>query len=323
MRLIQIAFMWLLGGLGAVLTLMMAMFIVMGVDYVPERVYTMLFIGILCLFFCFRINRSIKNKENEELAAIGNERLAEQKKIQKTIFEGVQGAANILSLGVLSDGSVSKKEVENALDELEGLYFLFTSDNEDGSAELYWDDDWKPYLKLAKDLALDHLKDFEKNVKSVKDADIPEFISSVNGNKLIKKSARAILASHEFKERETDPAYWTLNALAKIIGTDFDFQKAEQSFFKTVASELKISNSDSDAIIFDLLQENRDIQSVEIEKIPTVTKKITKFIFEEFDDVKIIAEMSEGELRDRVPGLSKASANAIIKKLRSFYESDK
>ena len=48
-------------------------------------------------------------------------------------------------------------------------------------------------------------------------------------------------------------------------------------------------------------------------------KKISDFISEEFEDLNEITKISEAELREKVPGLSKAAASAIIKKLSAFY----
>ena len=65
----------------------------------------------------------------------------------------------------------------------------------------------------------------------------------------------------------------------------------------------------------DCFETEKEIILESLQKIPSITQKISDYIGEEYTDFIALSRETPEKLRERVPGLSKAAAQAIIRRL--------
>ena len=94
-----------------------------------------------------------------------------------------------------------------------------------------------------------------------------------------------------------------------------DVNDSELHFYKLIKEGLEVSDEDADKMFSRMMNINKDVLLKNLQNIPTVTQKIADYIGEEYTDLKTLSKETPEQLRERVPGLSKPAAVAIIKKL--------
>ena len=118
-----------------------------------------------------------------------------------------------------------------------------------------------------------------------------------------------------------------LVSLVRVIAADLVFDDNEKKYYDLVAEKLGVSDETKKLILDDAKGGTkaaiRKITLRSLAKIPTVTQKIIDYIDEEFKDLSEISAIKTEEFREKVPGLTKASANAILSKFAKHKEREK
>ena len=118
-----------------------------------------------------------------------------------------------------------------------------------------------------------------------------------------------------------------LVGLVRVIAADLVFDEDEKRYYDLTAEKLGVSDASKKAIL-DVAKGGtkaaiRTITLRSLAKIPTVTEKMINFIDEEFEDLSKISSITADEFREKVPGLNKAAANAILNKFVKHKEREK
>ena len=118
-----------------------------------------------------------------------------------------------------------------------------------------------------------------------------------------------------------------LVSLVRVIAADLVFDEDEKRYYDAVAEKLGVSDETKKLILDDAKGGTkaaiRKITLRSLEKIPTVSQKLIDYIDDEFKDLSDISSITADELKDKVPGLTKASANAILSKFVKHKEREK
>ena len=106
-----------------------------------------------------------------------------------------------------------------------------------------------------------------------------------------------------------------LREFIRLIASDFDISDGELNYYKLLKEGLEVSDTLADKMFSEEMESNKEIILESLQKIPSITQKISDYIGEEYTDFITLSRETPEKLRERVPGLSKAAAEAIIRRL--------
>jgi hypothetical protein len=106
-----------------------------------------------------------------------------------------------------------------------------------------------------------------------------------------------------------------LREFIRLIASDFDISDGELNYYKLLKEGLEVSDTLADEMFSEEMESNKEIILESLQKIPSITQKISDYIGEEYTDFIALSRETPEKLRERVPGLSKAAAQAIIRRL--------
>lgn len=251
-------------------------------------------IGIVVIYYYFKFT----NKKKRRLA---------EEAYRANAGKCIKSLHNLFSLGACIDGKIDDLEMEESTKSITKL------SNEPGMFNFPDDIDYDTEVdKRILDLIPKLLKaNDEKNITSINE-DLVNFVKTeiVNINN--------VFLDPEWIKDDDYNKELKINILFEfiwLIGADFDVNDSELHLYKLIKEGLEVSDEDADSMFSRMMKVNKDALLNNLEKIPTVTKKIAEYIGEEYTDLKTLSKETSEQLRERVPGLSKPAAVAIIRKL--------
>ena len=171
---------------------------------------------------------------------------------------------------------------------------------------------------------LDFLKKKHKMVATKLQTDIQtnEELEGINEYFLVQIDA----IKKEFKDSKDDKKEyviirnWIIMYMARLLLVDGEISSAEKEAYNYIAKNLGVDDSEAESWLQASTSLNKEAILKTFEMIPDLTKKQIEYIDSEYEDLKELHDMSEEDIRDNLPAVSKAVARAIKKKLISAYK---
>lgn len=187
-----------------------------------------------------------------------------------------------------------------------------------------------PYEALAKKYdSMDFIEKFGENYKEFDlndDANNKKFIlDQIN---IIKKEfviGADDLAPFDELNKGNKAEYHTIrndivSAMGRLLLVDNDISEKERVYYYYIAKNLGASDGWIEGTLFANKSLNKKSILESFEVIPDLTKKQILYIDSEYEDLKELHNMSEEDIRDNLPGISKSVARAIKKKLNEAFK---
>ena len=187
-----------------------------------------------------------------------------------------------------------------------------------------------PYEALAKKYdSMDFIEKFGENYKEFDlndDANNKKFIlDQIN---IIKKEfviGADELAPFDELNKGNKAEYHTIRNnivtdMCKLLLVDNDISEKERVYYNYIAKNLGASDGWTEGMLLALKSQNKKSILESFEVIPDLTKKQILYIDSEYEDLKELHNMSEEDIRDNLPGITKAIARAIKKKLNEAFK---
>ena len=167
---------------------------------------------------------------------------------------------------------------------------------------------------------------YQKKYKEIYEAKIEGEVDGINEYFLVQIDA----IKKEFNDSKNDKEEYVIisnlivRCMAELLHVDSVISSAEKEAYDYIAKNLGVKNIEAESML--RVTENRSKEANReailktFEMIPNLTKKQIAYIESEYYDLKKLHDMSEEDIRGNLPGISKATARAIKKKLNEAFK---
>ncbi|MDC3386065.1 hypothetical protein OAY05_00890 [Gammaproteobacteria bacterium] len=129
---------------------------------------------------------------------------------------------------------------------------------------------------------------------------------------------------NEFKDEDSWEYYGYVDSvvkdMAKLLLVDGDITNFEKELYIKIAEGLGVKEAHYSLHLTRSAENSKESILETLHVIPDLSKKQIEYIDSEYENLKELHDMSEEDIRDNLPGISKSVARAIKKKLNEAFK---